>query len=108
MNPLKVAPLVIAESLTEFWSPRIIGEVDEVYIKVAKVQGEFVWHQHDDEDEFFLVLRGVLEIQLEGSTITLNSGESTIIPKGVQHCPRASEECLIMLIERKSTQHMGS
>ncbi len=102
-----ISPLSIASSLTELWSPRIIGEADDVYIKVAKVKGEFVWHQHNNEDEFFFVLKGTLEIQIEGSTITLNTGDSTVIPKGVQHCPRADEECLLMIIERKSTMHTG-
>ncbi|HLP29511.1 MAG TPA: cupin domain-containing protein [Candidatus Didemnitutus sp.] len=103
----QLSPLSIAESLVDYWSPCIIGEVDDTYIKVAKVRGEFVWHQHSNEDEFFFILRGTLEIQLEGSTIILNSGESTVIPKGVLHCPRARNECLIMLIERKTTHHTG-
>ncbi|MCX6140606.1 MAG: cupin domain-containing protein [Candidatus Kapabacteria bacterium] len=101
------SPLSIAESLTEFWSPHIIGEVDDSYIKVAKVKGEFVWHQHENEDEFFLVLKGSFEIQLEGSTIVLAPGESVVIPKGVLHCPRAEDECLLLIIERKSTLHTG-
>ncbi len=102
------SPIEIAESLQEYWSPRIIAEVDDVYIKVAKVKGDFVWHQHDDEDEYFYVLRGKFVIQLEGDVVTLSAGESVVIPKGTQHCPRADEECLLMVIERKTTQHTGN
>lgn len=107
MNEIALRPLQIAESLSDYWSPRVIAEVDDCYIKVAKVKGEFVWHHHEDEDEFFYVIKGTLEIQLEGSTIILNEGESTVIPKGVTHCPRADRDCLIMLIERKKTMHTG-
>ena len=107
MDITALSPLGIAESLSEYWSPRVIAEVDDVYVKVAKVKGEFVWHQHDNEDEFFFVLKGSLEIQLQGTSLFLTCGESTVIPKGVQHCPRAENECLLMLIERRSTQHTG-
>ncbi|MBP6510214.1 MAG: cupin domain-containing protein [Candidatus Kapabacteria bacterium] len=102
------SPIEIAESLQEYWSPRIIAEVDDVYIKVAKVKGDFVWHQHDDEDEYFYVLRGTFVIQLEGYVFTLSAGESVVIPKGTRHCPRADEECLLMVIERKTTLHTGN
>ncbi len=101
------SPKQIAASLTELWSPRVIGEVDDAYIKVAKVQGMLVWHSHDNEDELFLVLQGRLVIEMEERTVELNEGEMFVVPKGVRHNPVAEEECLIMLVERKSTEHTG-
>jgi mannose-6-phosphate isomerase-like protein (cupin superfamily) len=107
--PQATSPLAIAAALTEHWSPRIIGELDGSYLKVAKVQGELCWHSHDDEDELFLILRGHLRIELENAEpVELDPGELFVVPKGVRHNPVASEECLILLIERKSTLHTGN
>jgi mannose-6-phosphate isomerase-like protein (cupin superfamily) len=103
-----VSPKQIAASLTELWSPRVIGEVDDAYIKVAKVRGSLAWHSHENEDELFLILKGRLRIELEGSTVELGEGEMYIVPKGVRHNPIAEEECQLMLIERKSTLHTGT
>lgn len=103
-----VSPKQIAASLTEFWSPRVVGEVDDSYIKVAKIHGSLTWHSHDNEDEMFLVLKGCLRIELEDRTVELAEGEMFIVPKGVRHNPVADEECQIMLIERKSTLHTGT
>jgi mannose-6-phosphate isomerase-like protein (cupin superfamily) len=103
-----VSPKQIAASLTELWSPRVIGEVDDAYIKVAKVRGSLAWHSHENEDELFLILKGRLRIELEGSTVELGEGEMYIVPKGVRHNPVAEEECQLMLIERKSTLHTGT
>ncbi|MBB5866349.1 cupin domain-containing protein [Xanthomonas sp. 3058] len=94
-------------TLTELWSPRVIAEVDDAYIKVAKVQGALAWHSHENEDELFLVLKGRLRIELEDRAVDLNEGEMFVVPKGVRHNPVADEECHIMLIERKSTLHTG-
>jgi len=102
-----ISPLSIAESLTETWSPRVIGEIDDNYIKVAKLLGSFVWHSHDGEDEMFLLLKGCLRIEMELETVTINAGEMYVVPKGVRHNPVAEQECLVMLIERKSTLHTG-
>ena len=102
-----VSPANIASGLTELWSPRVIGELDDVYIKVAKVQGTLAWHSHENEDEMFLVLRGRLRIEMEAATVELGEGEMYVVPKGVRHNPVAEDECLIMLIERKSTLHTG-
>ncbi len=102
-----ISPKQIANELNEFWSPRIIGEVDDSYIKVAKVHGQFTWHSHDDEDELFLILKGRLRIEMETQTVELNEGEMFIVPKGVRHNPIAEEECHLILIERKSTLHTG-
>ena len=105
--PGVVSPARVAGALTELWSPRVIGELDDAYIKVAKVQGPLAWHSHDNEDEMFLVLEGRLRIEMEGSTVELGEGDMYVVPKGVRHNPVADEECLIMLIERKSTLHTG-
>jgi mannose-6-phosphate isomerase-like protein (cupin superfamily) len=102
-----VSPKQIAESLSEYWSPRIIGEMDDAYIKVAKVKGVLAWHAHEQEDELFLVLKGCFKIEMETNTVTLNEGEMFVVPKGVLHNPIADEECLIMLIEKKTTLHTG-
>lgn len=102
-----VSPASIAAALTEHWSPRVIGEVDDAYIKVAKVKGTLAWHSHEHEDELFLVLSGRLRIEMEDRTVELGQGEMFIVPKGVRHNPVADDECEIMLIERKSTLHTG-
>jgi len=102
-----ISPKKIAQSLDEFWSPRVIGEVDDVFIKVARLHGTLAWHSHDDEDELFLVLEGHLRIELEDRSIELDEGEMFIVPKGVRHNPVAEQECQVMLIERKSTRHTG-
>jgi len=102
-----VSPKQIAESLTELWSPRVVGEVDDAYIKVAKVHGSLAWHSHENEDELFLVLGGCLRIEMESGAVELDEGEMFIVPKGVRHNPVAEHECLLMIIERKSTLHTG-
>ena len=106
-----VAPARIAAALDELWSPRVIAEVDDAYVKVAKVQGELGWHAHADEDELFLVLQGRLRIELApegtGHAVELGAGELFVVPKGVRHHPVAEEECLVMLVEHKSTLHTG-
>ena len=101
-------PKEIAASLTEFWSPRVVAEVDDAYIKVAKVHGSLAWHSHDDEDELFMVLKGRLRIEMEAGPVELGEGEMFVVPKGVRHNPVAEEECHLMLIERKTTLHTGS
>jgi len=103
-----VSPRQIAASLTEFWSPRVVAEVDDTYIKVAKVQGSLAWHSHDNEDELFLILKGHLRIEMEDRSVELDEGEMFVVPKGVRHNPVAAQECLLMLVERKTTLHTGS
>jgi mannose-6-phosphate isomerase-like protein (cupin superfamily) len=102
-----ISPTAIAATLTEFWSPRVVGEVDEAYVKVAKVLGSLAWHSHQDEDELFYVLKGHLRIEMEGETVELDEGEMFVVPKGVRHNPVAEAECHILLIERKTTLHTG-
>lgn len=101
LNPKKQAA-----ALTEYWSPKVLGEVDDSYVKVAKVKGEFTWHDHE-EDEFFMVLDGSLEIQMEGGSVQLNTGDFYVVPKGVMHNPVAKAECTLLLFEKKSTLHTG-
>lgn len=105
--PQPATPAALAASLTELWSPRVVAEVDDAYVKVAKVQGTFGWHTHADEDELFLVLHGRLRIDMEAGAVELGQGELFVVPKGVRHNPTAIEECHVMLIERKSTKHTG-
>jgi mannose-6-phosphate isomerase-like protein (cupin superfamily) len=97
----------VASDLSEYWSPRVVGEVDDAYVKVAKVKGSLTWHSHDREDEMFLVLRGRLRIEMEHKSVELREGDMFIVPKGVRHNPIAEEECHILLFERKSTAHTG-
>ncbi|HEY8328476.1 MAG TPA: cupin domain-containing protein [Rhodanobacter sp.] len=106
--PQAISPRQAAAALTEYWSPRVIGELDDCYLKVAKVLGTFGWHSHEDEDELFLILAGQLRIELEAGAVDLGEGELFVVPKGVRHNPVAAAECLIMLVERKSTRHSGS
>lgn len=90
------------------WTPRVIGRVDDQYIKVAKLLGEFVWHAHDDEDEMFLIVSGTLRIQLEGGDeVVLNPGEFFVVPRSVRHNPIAESEVEIVLIETVTTAHTG-
>ena len=104
---MPTTPKQIAASLTELWSPRVIAEVDDSYIKVAKVSGSLAWHSHENEDELFLVLKGHLRIEMNDRTVELGEGEMFVVPKGVRHNPIAENECLIMLIEKKTTLHTG-
>ena len=103
-----ISPVDVASRLTELWSPRVVAELDDSYVKVAKVHGSLAWHAHDGEDELFFVLRGRLRIEMEARTIELGPGECYVVPRGVRHNPIAEEECLLMLVERKSTQHTGA
>jgi mannose-6-phosphate isomerase-like protein (cupin superfamily) len=102
-----VTPKAVSQSLAEFWSPRIIGEVDNNYVKVAKLHGTFTWHTHEDEDELFFVLKGRLVIEMKDQTVTLNEGDMFVVPKGVAHNPIAEEECQVLLFEKKDTLHTG-
>jgi mannose-6-phosphate isomerase-like protein (cupin superfamily) len=102
-----ISPLDVATNLSQHWSPQVIGEVNDCYVKVAKLKGEFVWHSHLDEDEMFMVLKGQLSIELEDKVITLKEGDVYVVKKGVRHNPIAEEECLVMLLEPKNTLHTG-
>ena len=95
------------DQVNEYWSPKVISRVNDQYVKIAKVKGEFVWHNHTDEDELFLIVRGRLRMQLEGEEVELNAGEIYVVPKGVMHNPVADEECWVMLMEPVTTKHTG-
>lgn len=108
MNSMNVvSPRQVAAGLSEFWSPRVLAEIDDAYVKCARLHGEFTWHAHDHEDELFFVLAGTLRIELAERTVELREGELFVVPKGVRHKPVAEQECLVLLVERKSTQHTG-
>lgn len=92
----------------ERWSPRIVGELNGQYVKLAKLEGEFVWHQHEEEDELFLVVKGRLVIKLPWEVVTLEEGEFFIVPRGVEHCPVAEEEAHVLLFEPVATAHTGN
>jgi mannose-6-phosphate isomerase-like protein (cupin superfamily) len=101
------SPVQVASGLDELWSPRVVAEDDDVYVKVAKVRGSLAWHSHENEDELFFVLKGQLRIEMESKSVELREGEMFVVPKGVRHNPVAESECHLMLIERKSTLHTG-
>ncbi|HJU53127.1 MAG TPA: cupin domain-containing protein [Pyrinomonadaceae bacterium] len=90
------------------WSPKVIGEINDSYVKAVKLKGEFVWHHHDDEDELFLVVKGSLVIKLRDGDIRLEEGEFVVIPRGVEHLPVADEEAHVLLLEPKSTLNTGN
>jgi len=92
----------------EYWSPKILGEVNESYVKIAKLKGEFVWHKHEDEDEMFYVINGKLIIKFRNKDVILKEGEFIIIPKGFEHMPVAEDEVHVMLIEAKTTLNTGN
>ncbi len=91
----------------DYWTPRIVGELNGQYVKIAKVKGDFVWHDHANEDELFYIVKGELKIDFRDKSITLHEGDMTIVPKGVAHKPSAKEETWIMMMEPISTQHTG-
>ncbi|WP_420627830.1 cupin domain-containing protein [Candidatus Leptofilum sp.] len=101
----------LAQKLTLFndhWKPRIVGELNDSHVKLVKVQGEFVWHHHEDEDELFLVLNGRLQMQFRDKNVWLEEGEFIIVPRGVEHRPVAPEEVHLLLLEPKSTLNTGN
>ena len=92
----------------EYWSPKIVGELNGQYVKLVKVKGEFVWHQHEREDELFLVCKGRLTIQFRERDVMLEEGEFLVVPAGVEHRPVAEEEARVLLFEPKSTLNTGN
>lgn len=119
MSPSPTAPLTkinLAERFARFtdrWSPKVAGELNDFQVKLVKLEGEFVWHHHDVEDELFLVVKGRLTMQLRSGDlalddIVLDPGELVIVPHGVEHCPKAEEECWVLLLEPKTTLNTGN
>jgi len=105
-------PINLQEKYTqinEHWSPKIIGELNGQYVKLAKIKGDFIWHHHDDEDELFMVIKGILYMDFRDRTEVIKEGEIIIVPKGVEHRPRTEdEEVQIMLFEPMSTLNTGA
>src|SRR5579859_1575504 len=108
---MKIEKVNLAEKFGMFqeqWSPKIAGELNDGYVKLVKIQGEFVWHQHEVEDELFLVVKGHLTIKLRDGEIQLDPGEFVVIPRGVEHIPLAEDEAQVLLLEPKSTLNTGN
>jgi len=93
---------------TELWSPRIVGEVNGLQVKLARLHGEFVWHAHEKEDELFLVLKGTLRMKFRDREVPVGPGELIIVPRGTEHCPVADEEVHVLLVEPASTVNTGT
>jgi mannose-6-phosphate isomerase-like protein (cupin superfamily) len=93
---------------SDYWNPRVIGEVNDCHVKAAKLKGEFIWHHHDHEDELFLVVKGTLRMKFRDREAVVREGEFVVVPRGVEHCPVAHEEVHIVLIEPKSTLNTGN
>jgi mannose-6-phosphate isomerase-like protein (cupin superfamily) len=92
----------------EAWSPRVVGALNGQEVKLARLRGEFVWHHHEAEDELFLVVKGRLKMRLRDGDLEIGEGEFLIVPRGVEHCPVAEEECLVLLFEPASTRNTGN
>ena len=92
---------------TEYWAPKIIAQMNDYHFKVVKVQGEFVWHDHPETDEVFLILKGKLDIHFRDGKVALSAGEMFVVPKGVEHKPVAANECHILLVEPAGTINTG-
>ena len=100
----------LSEKLSKFpdhWSPKVIAEMNDYQFKLVKIQGEFVWHNHDDTDEVFIVIEGQMFIEFDEETVELNQGEMYVVPKGVQHKPYAKTECKVMLVEPRGVVNTG-
>ena len=104
------ATINLAEKFAKFsghWSPRVVAEMNDYQFKLVKLQGEFVWHRHDDTDEVFLVVQGEMEIGFRDRDLTLREGEMFVVPKGVEHITRAKSECHAMIIEPRGVINTG-
>lgn len=110
-NKMQHKGINLIEKFTNFskqWSPHIIARMNNYHIKIARIQGEFVWHSHPDTDEFFMVISGKMDIHFRDGKVSLQEGELFVVPKGVEHKPEAMEECKIMLIEPAGTVNTGN
>lgn len=92
---------------SDHWSPKVVAEMNDYQLKLVKFQGDFVWHDHPDTDEVFLVVRGSMEIEFRDRTVMVSEGELFVIPKGIEHCTRAEKECQAMLIEPRGVVNTG-
>ena len=105
MNAIDLADKL--SQFDEYWSPRIVGEVNDSYVKLAKLSGEFVWHSHEQEDELFLVVKGRLTIRFRDRDVHLDEGQMVIVERGVEHQPIAESEAHVLIVEPKSTLNTG-
>ncbi|HEV2707254.1 MAG TPA: cupin domain-containing protein [Pyrinomonadaceae bacterium] len=103
----KVNPADKFALFEDYWSPKVAAELNDSYVKLVKLKGEFIWHQHETEDELFFVVKGTLTIKLRDGEIHLDEGEFVVIPRGVEHMPVAAEEAHVLLLEPKSTINTG-
>ena len=103
----KVNVLEKFSRFNEYWQPKVIGELNDSYIKAVKVKDTFVWHDHPNEDELFFVVSGRMQLKLRDGDVALRPGEFAIVPRGVEHCPASDEETLVLLLEPKSTVNTG-
>ena len=106
MQPINLAAKL--STFTEHWQPRVVGQFNGNDLMVVKVKGEFVWHRHDDTDDFFLVLDGRIDIQMRDAVVTLGPGEMFVVPRGVEHRPVAKDEAHVLLIEPRGTPNTGN
>jgi len=100
----------LKEKLSKFsdhWSPKVIAEMNDYQFKLVKIKGDFVWHNHEDTDEVFIVIEGKMKIEFENETVELNEGDMYVVPKGIQHKPNAENECKIMLVEPRGVVNTG-
>ena len=94
--------------ISEYWSPKVLAEMNDYEFKIARIKGEFIWHNHTETDEVFIVIEGSMKILLRGKTIQLSEGDLYVVPKGTDHKPVAEKECKLMLVELKGTKNTGS
>ncbi len=107
---MSTTAISLVDKLSKFetyWSPKIVGQYNGNDLMVVKVKGEFVWHSHPDTDDFFMVIKGKLTIKLRDGDVKLSAGEIYVVPKGVEHCPVAEDECHVLLIEPRGTPNTG-
>ncbi len=105
-EPVNLAGAVA--QIQDYWDPHIVGELNGQHVKLAKVKGEFIWHHHENEDELFLVLKGVLHLEMRNRTVTLEEGDFFVVPKGVEHKPVAEDEVHLLMFEPASTLNTGN
>jgi mannose-6-phosphate isomerase-like protein (cupin superfamily) len=103
----KIALAEKFDSFNEQWSPKIVASVDDFDVKVVKIEGEFVWHKHDDEDEMFLVIDGAFDMHFRDNIVQLNQGEMIVVPRGTEHKPVAANECRVMVLEKSGVVNTG-
>jgi mannose-6-phosphate isomerase-like protein (cupin superfamily) len=108
MTTTKVNLQKVLSRFSEHWTPKIVGTVNDMHVKLAKFKGEFIWHHHDVEDEMFLVLDGSFTMRFREGDVELKAGDFIIVPKGVEHQPVADEECSVLLFEPRSTVNTGT